>query len=50
MNKLKNCRVKLYQGILTGVEESLPNGRLQRVFRGIPYAEPPIGGNRFRVS
>jgi carboxylesterase type B len=42
-------KVKVNQGIVKGVIESLPNGRKFQRFSGIPYAKPPIGELRFRA-
>lgn len=40
--------VKVNQGIVKGVEESLPNGNKFMRFLGIPYAKPPINELRFQ--
>ena len=41
-----NVRVK--SGEINGKEETLPDGRKYNVFKGIPYAEPPLGELRFK--
>lgn len=40
--------VKVSQGKLRGVTSTLPNGSTYHYFKGIPYAEPPVGELRFR--
>jgi carboxylesterase type B len=46
---LPEIKVKVNQGIVKGVIESLPDGRKFQRFSGIPYAKPPIGKLRFRA-
>ncbi|XP_017962236.2 acetylcholinesterase [Drosophila navojoa] len=41
-------KVPVRQGIVVGTQEKLPNGVVYRSFLGVPYAEPPVGGLRFR--
>lgn len=41
--------INISQGIVCGVEEKLPNRGSFYSFKGIPYAEPPIGPLRFGV-
>lgn len=38
------------QGKIVGLEYKLPNGKPFYGFKGIPYAEPPLGNQRFAVS
>lgn len=45
-NKVK---ITVSQGIVIGQTQPLPDGRQQFVFKGIPYAQQPIGHLRFRV-
>lgn len=44
-NKIK---VSVAQGVVVGQSQPLPDGRQQYVFKGIPYAKPPIGELRFK--
>lgn len=46
---LPKVKVRVNQGIVKGVIESLPDGRKFQRFSGIPYAKPPIGELRFRA-
>lgn len=41
--------INISQGVVCGVEETLPNRESFYSFKGIPYAEPPIGELRFEV-
>ncbi|XP_058123060.1 esterase B1-like [Anopheles ziemanni] len=41
--------VSLQPGRIVGIKGSLPNGHDCYVFKGIPYAKPPIGELRFRA-
>lgn len=44
-------KVKLpHGGVLVGRHLESHNGRPIRAFMGIPYAEPPLGDLRFKVS
>lgn len=47
LRKISN-QVKVAQGIVRGVVDSLPDGNLYLRFSGIPYAKAPIGELRFR--
>lgn len=47
---MNNVHVKLTQGTVIGTEETLLNGDPFYIFSGIPYAKPPIGNLRFKVS
>lgn len=38
------------QGVLVGQREQLANGFQYESFLGVPYAQPPVGELRFRVS
>lgn len=40
---------KLPQGYVRGKTEKTPSGVEYMSFRGIPYAQPPIGDLRFKV-
>ena len=42
-----HAKVKVAQGWLQGYTEEAPNGTL-KIFKGIPYAAPPVGELRFR--
>lgn len=42
--------VRVEHGLLSGSWEVSENGRTYASFRGIPYARPPVGKYRFRVS
>lgn len=42
--------VTVLEGMLRGVKEEAIDGKLFYSFRGIPYAKPPVGRKRFRVS
>lgn len=46
---LPKVKVKVNQGIVKGVIESLPNGKKFQRFSGIPFAKPPINELRFRA-
>lgn len=43
-------QVKLDNGIFTGIQMESYNGKAFNAFLGIPYAKPPIGDLRFKVS
>ncbi|XP_050097091.1 uncharacterized protein LOC126578507 [Anopheles aquasalis] len=40
--------VTVKQGKLRGITSTLPNGTQYHYFKGIPYAEPPVGALRFK--
>lgn len=42
--------VKVKQGQLRGIIEKNINGKSFLAFRGIPYAKPPVGNLRFKVT
>lgn len=42
--------INISQGLVCGIEEKLPNRGSFYSFKGIPYAEPPIGDLRFEVT
>lgn len=42
-----SVHIELSQGVLSGIQEDLPNGKEFYSFRGIPYAETP---ERFKVN
>lgn len=42
--------IKVKQGVVRGIEQKLPNNGIVYCFKGIPYAEPPIGNLRFEVN
>lgn len=48
--EVNKVQVDISQGRIVGVENKLPNGLPFYSFKGIPYAEPPIGNLRFAVS
>lgn len=41
--------VKVKQGTVVGQQSSYENGDWYFSFKGIPYAEPPLGELRFKV-
>lgn len=41
--------VTIGQGTLRGKYETSANGRNYAAFLGIPYAQPPVGKQRFKV-
>lgn len=41
--------VQIKSGMLSGVIERLPDGANMYVFKGIPYAQAPVGELRFKV-
>uniref|UniRef100_A0AAG5DF79 Carboxylic ester hydrolase n=1 Tax=Anopheles atroparvus TaxID=41427 RepID=A0AAG5DF79_ANOAO len=43
-----SCTARVVSGVIRGVTARLPNGRACFGFKGIPYAEPPVGSLRFR--
>lgn len=43
-------QLDIQQGRIVGVEDKLPNGNSLFSFKGIPYAQPPIGELRFAVG
>lgn len=47
MNKAK---VRVTEGKLIGIVEKSIHGERYIAFRGIPYAKPPVGELRFKVS
>jgi len=38
------------QGVVVGQQKKLASGLEYNSFLGVPYAEPPVGELRFRVS
>ena len=42
--------VTIPQGTLKGKEEKSPHGDVYYSFQGIPFAKPPVGDLRFKVS
>lgn len=42
--------ITIAQGVIEGKEMINDNGKSFRGFLGIPYAKPPIGNLRFKVS
>lgn len=42
--------IQTEQGLLRGKFDTTRKGRAIRAFTGIPFAKPPIGELRFRVS
>ena len=38
----EHAKVKVKQGWIQGYTEEAPNGTL-KIYKGIPYAEPPVG-------
>lgn len=47
---LQNPQVKLSSGTVEGFHQKSFNGKDFISFEGIPYAQPPVGNNRFKVS
>lgn len=45
---MSSNKVKVEQGTVCGIEESLPDGRKYLRFSGIPYAKPPVNELRFQ--
>lgn len=43
----EHAKVKVKQGWIQGYTEEAPNGTL-KIYKGIPYAAPPVGDLRFR--
>ena len=43
----EHAKIRVEQGWLQGYTEEVPNGTL-KIFKGIPYAAPPVGNLRFR--
>lgn len=43
-------RVKVNEGELVGITSTTINGKEFVSFKGIPYAEAPIGNRRFKVN
>ena len=41
--------LELTEGNVTGRVYTMPDGRPFYAYQGIPFAEPPIGDNRFKV-
>lgn len=42
-------QIMLPEGTVIGSVKKLPNGSLCYAYKGIPYAEPPLGELRFEV-
>lgn len=42
--------VRVAQGALQGRVANAPSGKAYYSFQGIPYAKPPLGSLRFKVS
>lgn len=42
--------VRLENGLISGTNYQLPNGKSVHAFYGVPYAAPPIHENRFKVN
>lgn len=49
MSAAGQVKVTVAQGTVIGQTQPLPDGRKQYVFKGIPYAQPPIGNLRFQA-
>jgi len=43
-------KVPVKQGVVVGQQKKLASGLEYNSFLGVPYAEPPVGELRFRVS
>lgn len=46
----KEPKVRILHGVLQGTWKNSTKGRIYGSFEGIPYARPPLGKHRFRVS
>lgn len=46
----ESLKVKISAGSLVGRHLTTHNGRAMRAFMGIPYAQPPVGELRFKVT
>lgn len=44
-----DVQVNLSHGTIIGLKTVLPNGDPYYIFKGIPYAEPPVNELRFLV-
>lgn len=44
-----SAQVLLNQGSVVGAEEKLPNDNFYYTYKGIPYAQSPVGNLRFEV-
>lgn len=49
MSSERSPHIVLNQGTVVGAKEKLPNGKFYYAYKGIPYAEPPLGKLRFKV-
>lgn len=49
MSAKRAINVKVTQGTVSGAEELLPSGRPFYSFKGVPYAQPPVGDLRFKA-
>lgn len=48
MEDLEHAKVRVAQGWLQGYTEEARNGGILKIFKGIPFAAPPVGELRFR--
>lgn len=49
MSSFGSPKIVLEEGTVVGTKEKLPNGSFYFTYKGIPYAEPPVGRLRFEV-
>uniref|UniRef100_A0A182WIA6 COesterase domain-containing protein n=1 Tax=Anopheles minimus TaxID=112268 RepID=A0A182WIA6_9DIPT len=48
MTDISKVTVSILPGNIVGLKSALPNGTDWYVFKGIPYAKPPVGQLRFK--
>lgn len=50
MSTINKLKITVNQGAIVGGQDILPNGKPYYYYKGIPYAQPPIGNLRFKVN